>query len=526
MHLPGGPELEVVSPTGNRSPVSLQPLPFHIGRQPDNHLVLRDNRASRSHARIIFEAGAFVVEDLKSRNGITVNGVKVERAVLQDSDIIGFGVEDSYELIFRGAGGSSINTTPATSLRRLRSILEVARSLTGALSTDHVLASLLEAALSVTQCERGFVLLREGPGLALRLGRDSFGRVLAESELAIPPDVLCTALSRRSDLLSMTLEGHGHILCVPLLRVSMAGGEETAVMGSVKDTVGLLYLDSRSQRADLSGNSRELLQSLAVEASMILENARLIEQERQKQRMEQELNLARTIQRDLLPDQFPSVGWFRACGISVSSAQVGGDYFDLMPLAEDRWAAVMADVSGKGVSSALLAAFLQGVFLVATGETTSAARVLARVNQFLLARTSGEKYATLVLATMDRAGRLVWVNAGHCRPLLWRRSGEVFELRSAGLPVGMLEEATWEIYRHQLAPGDILVLYTDGCSEARNPSGQMFGVERVGHSLITHGPLGARAVAEGLAQDVNTFAAGAEQSDDLTILVVEYRGDE
>ena len=524
MDLADVPVIEVVSPSGNRSPVPLEPVPFLIGRQADNHLVLRDNRASRSHARIVWDAGEYVVEDLNSRNGITVNGEKRERAQLKEGDVIGFGVEDSYELIFRTAGQEN-TIAPATGLRRLRSILEVARTLTGALSTDHVLASLLEAALNVTQCERGYVLLREGDGLAMRIGRDAAGMILTEDQLAVPRDVLCRALERRSELLSMTLDGHGHIVCVPLLRVSMAGGEETAMLGTVKDTVGLLYLDSRGMRADLSGTSRELLQSLAVEASMILENARLIEQERLKLRMEQELDLARTIQRDLLPDHFPESGWFRAWGVGISSAQVGGDYFDLLPVGDERWAAVMADVSGKGVSSALLAAFLQGVFLVATGETTSAARVMERVNRFLLARTNGEKYATLVLLTMDRMGRLVWVNAGHCRPLLWRRTGEVFELQSAGMPVGMLEEATWEIYRQQLEPGDTLVMYTDGCSEARDRKGDMFGVRRVGESLLRHAADGARAVAEGLCRDVDAFAHGEAQADDLTVLVVEYRGD-
>jgi len=499
-------------------------VPFLIGRQADNHLVLRDNRASRSHARIVWESGEYVVEDLQSRNGITVNGDKCERAKLKEGDVIGFGVEDSYELVFRTAGQGN-TVAPATGLRRLRSILEVARTLTGALSTDHVLASLLEAALSVTQCERGYVLLREGDGLAMRIGRDAAGMVLSEDELAVPRDVLCRGLERRTELLSMTLDGHGHIVCVPLLRVSMAGGEETAMLGTVKDTVGLLYLDSRGIQADLSGTSRELLQSLAVEASMILENARLIEQERLKLRMEQELDLARTIQRELLPDQFPTTGWFRAWGVGISSAQVGGDYFDLLPIGDERWAAVMADVSGKGVSSALLASFLQGVFLVATGETTSAARVMERVNRFLLSRTKGAKYATLVLVTVDRAGRLVWVNAGHCRPLLWRRTGEVFELQSAGMPIGMLEEATWDIYRQQLEAGDMLMMYTDGCSEARDQKGDMFGVRRIGESLLRYAPEGARAVAEGLCRDVDAFANGEEQADDLTVLVVEYRGE-
>ena len=523
MGTPGVPELEILAPTGGRKTVPLEPLPYRMGRQEDNQLVLRDNRASRHHARIVFEAGQYWVEDLNSRNGVTVNGQKVARAALVDGAVLGFGVEDSYTLVFRARNGAE-GAAPAAGLRRLRSVLEVARTLTGSLSTDHVLASLLEAAMSVTGCERGFVLLREGRRLELRIGRDSAGLVLGEGDLTAPPDVLCAALESRRELLSMTVEGYGQVVCVPLLRVSMAGGEETAVLGSAREAVGLLCLEAGAGRADLAGLGGELLQSLAVEASMILENARLIVQERLKERMERELDLARTIQRDLLPERFPSTGWFRACGLSVSSAQVGGDYFDLMELGEERWAAVLADVSGKGVSSALLAAFLQGVFLAATGESTSAAAVLERVNQFLLRRTNGEKYATLVLVTVDREGRLVWVNAGHCRPLLWRRTGEVFELRAAGLPVGMLEEATWETYRQQMEPGDVMLLYSDGCSEARNGAGEMFGVGRVGEVLREYAGRGAQAGVSGLRGAGEAFAGGEARGADWTVLVVEYCG--
>lgn len=520
-------QLEVRPPSGNRTTVPLEPLPFLIGRQADNHLVLRDNRASRTHARILWDSGTYVVEDLKSRNGITVNHQRVERAALRNGDVIRFGVEDSYELVFRSEEQSnSLTSPPAGRLRRLRSLLEVARTMKGSLGIDHILDSLLESALAVTGCERGFVLLREGGRLDLRLGRDAHGAMLGDEDLRIPREVLRLSLERRTDLLAMTLEEYGQIVCVPLVRVAMtAAGEETALLGSVKDTAGLLFLESHGSRADLSGVNRELLQSLAVEASVILENARLLEQERERKKLEQDLQLARMIQRDLLPDQFPQGSWLRASGFSLTSAQVGGDYYDFLPTSEDRWAAVLADVSGKGVSSALLAAFLQGVFVSSIHEVTPATQVLDRINRFLLSRTGGEKYATLVLVTLERHGRIVWVNAGHCRPLLWRRSAEVFELDGAGMPVGMLEEARWDAYQQHLEPGDVLLLFTDGCSEAQNPSGEMFGTRRIGQCLAAYAPLGAEAVTQGLKAAVEAFEQNRMRNDDLTVLVLEYRGE-
>ena len=149
------------------------------------------------------------------------------------------------------------------------------------------------------------------------------------------------------------------VICVPLVRIRAGQGDATSVIAAANDTVGVLYMDSKISAADLAGGNRELLQTLAIEASTVLENARLLEEERGKRLMEEELNLARSIQQSLLPRALPTDGWLRACGSSLASREVGGDYFDAHPVHEDCWSAVVADVSGKGVSSALLASLLQ-----------------------------------------------------------------------------------------------------------------------------------------------------------------------
>ncbi len=199
--------------------------------------------------------------------------------------------------------------------------------------------------------------------------------------------VIQRALNRRRDLLSMHFDPLAEqgirpemsiaalelrsVVCVPLIQIRSGTSEETRVVASIEDTVGLLYMDSREAPADLSAGNRELLQTLAIEASTILENARLIEEERVKVRMEDELKIARDIQQGLLPAALPSDGWFRAAGSSLPSTQVGGDYFDVRQVSPDLWAAVVADVSGKGVSSALLASLLQGAFLMAAGASST-----------------------------------------------------------------------------------------------------------------------------------------------------------
>ena len=274
--------------------------------------------------------------------------------------------------------------------------------------------------------------------------------------------------------------------------------------------------------ADLSSGNRELLQTLAIEASTILENARLIEQERLKQRMEDELNIARDIQQGLLPATLPSEGWFRAAGSSWPSAQVGGDYFDVRRIDVNAWAAVVADVSGKGVSSALLASLLQGAFLMASGQSADIEPTMSHLNRFLLERARGEKYATVFYCTVTAAGLLSYSNAGHCAPFLVSPGGRLRMLNTTGMPVGMLEDAEFQVVQLQLERGDKLVIYSDGFTEAENAAGEFFDTERLRACLRENAALGALELHKVLVSTLDAFVDGGVVRDDITALVLEY----
>ncbi len=532
--------LDVKPPGAASFRVPLEPLPFNIGRSPENQLVLRDNRTSRNHAIIRQEGTDFIVEDAGSRNGIEVNGLKEQSHVLRHGDVIRFCVDDSYELTFV----DDVPVTLATQahhggLRKLRSMLEVARSMQGALSIDQVLTSVVDSALEITSSDRGFLLLTTADGLETRIARGAGGKPLAE-DLGIPSKVLHQALRSRSELLSMRFDSGVErldssivqlsvrsVVCVPLIKVRAGDMSETAMVGTIADSIGLLYLDSRRHNAELTANSRDMVQSLAIEASFVLENARLLEEERKKQKMDQEMRIAQTIQQDLLPaaDQYPKTGWLRAGGLSIPSRQVGGDYFDILPAGDDRFDIVMADVSGKGVSSALLASLLQGAFVMSTAEQLPGSVILDRLNRFLLGRTSGEKYATIFLASIYRDAPMRWANAGHCSPLLLRATGEVFELEPTGMPVGMLDIAQWKDAALSLRPGDLMALYTDGVSEAMNRRREMYGVERLVAALQTHRNLEMAQLTEAVRADIVEFTDGTAQADDLTLLILRYKPD-
>jgi phosphoserine phosphatase RsbU/P len=542
--------LLVLSPNGQRTRHILDASPYLVGRQTDSHLVLRDNRVSRQQAQFVSENGHWVLEDLNSRHGTWVNGQRIARHVLRNSDRIDFGVSDCYQLTYVAEKGdlhhildqfastSRSGDQPAGELAKLRSLVEVARALQNSLSTKEVLTAVVDAALSVTGCERGFLLLRKNGDLEVTVARDNHRKPLEASELRVPTTLIRRALASRRDLLSMDFDPFEEqgvrpemtvaalelrsVVCLPLIHIRSKSSEETGVASALESTVGLIYMDSRQAPADLSAGNRELLQTLAVEASTILENARLIEEERDKLRIDDELRIARDIQRSLQPPALPSEGWLRAAGSSTPSTQVGGDYFDVHSISEDTWAVVVADVSGKGVSSALLASLLQGTFLMASGDVAHMAPRMSRLNEFLLERAKGEKYATVFYCVVDASGLMNYTNAGHCSPLVVSPDGKLRSLPPNSLPVGMLEGSQFEVQQVQLLPGDKVVVYSDGLTEAQDAEGGFYGTERIRLVLKDCGSMTAGATHAALIRDLDRFTEGGSIPDDITALVIEY----
>jgi len=552
----GPASLVVVDPNGHRKRVPVDPIPFLIGRQPENHLILRDSRVSRSHARIVVENGAYVLEDIGSRHGTFVNGKRVTRKALENTDRVEFGAQDSYQLLFALDGAelkrlmeqvgvgeqAAAPLGVGSNLAKLRAILDLARTLQSSFSIDEVLASVVDTALTITGAERGFLLLRAvaGAELETRVARNRRGQNLRETDLRVPREVIRRALEQRRELLSMNFEPLGaeetrpensiadlelrSVICVPLVRIRAGQSNATSVLVTGNETVGVLYMDSRLLAADLAGGNRELLQTLAIEASTVLENARLLQEEQTKHQMEEELRLARTIQQSLLPGSLPGEGWLRASGSSLASHEVGGDYYDVTRVSSHCWSAVVADVSGKGVGSALLASLLQGALITATEHPEAMGHRMTRLNRFLLDRTGGEKYATVFYCLLHGDGRMYYVNAAHCPPMLVRANGERLELEASGTPVGLVETAEFAVVEQRLAAGDKIVIYSDGVTEAQNLEKRFFGKRRLREVVEAHAGHSCAAIHDAIQEAVAAFTEGAAQSDDITLVVLEFSG--
>ncbi len=553
--------LSVINPSGQRSRAVLNRSPFLLGRQSDNHLVLRDNRVSRVHCRISNEGGEYYIEDLNSRHGTYHNGQRMEdKVTLVHSDQVTFGFPDGYQIVFlreeneiESLNDEMTTTTNAVtaaataqgpaqgsgahSLAKLRTLVEVARAVQSSLSMREVLEAVVDAAISLTATERGFLLLKKGEDLTLEVSRDQQGNALSPDDLKVPARLIHRALKSRKELLSMHFDPHlagaeqadlsiealdlRSAVCIPLVRIKTGISSDT-MAGAQNETVGIIYLDSKVELADMSAGNREILQTLALEASTVMENARLLEQERQKQRLEEELRIARGIQRSLLPRHLPSEGWFRAAGSSIASEQVGGDYYDVAEAGAEWWTIVVADVSGKGVSSALLAALLQGAFQIGPTEPAQIRSMFERLNRYVYERTEGEKYATIFYAAIRADGVMHWTNAGHCAPIRLSRNGAMEQLGPCALPVGILDVGEFSIRTGKLDAGDKLIIYSDGLSEAQSPDGRYFDHDHISRLLELTRELGANGVHSALAGAVEDFSGGLPQNDDMTLVVAEY----
>ena len=541
---------QIVDPDGQQTRQEISESPFRIGRHASNHLILRDARASRHHACVTSEHGDYVLEDLRSRHGVFVNGDRIGRKLLQDGDRVEFGFPDAFVLVFEKSGSrvaeiaeqltdlDLTNTGGAgASLARLRAVLEVSRALQNSFSVDGVLAAVVDAALVITQAQRGFLLTIEGDQLHFRCARDRKKGALRESDLLVPRNLIRKALDERANTFSMQFDPAADnpsqsalaldlksVVCIPLVRIRM-GTSLSAQKVTTGDTIGVLYLDSRSELRDMALGNRELLETLGIEASTVLENARLLEEERARQHTQEELAIARGIQQSLLPNDLPQTGWLRAAGHSMPSREVGGDYYDAIRFDPQTWGVVVADVAGKGVSSALVASLLQGAFLAMAENPESLGHTLARLNTFFLERTQGHKHATLFCAMIEAHGAIRFINAGHCAPILVPLDAAPELLPATSPPVGLLEGVAFEHQDRQLQAGDRLVIYTDGLTDARNVEGKFFTVERLVTLVRTQADRPCALLHQAILDGLDAFTGGVEQGDDLTLVVLEYRPD-
>jgi phosphoserine phosphatase RsbU/P len=533
----GTPKLEVSDTRGRRVVPLDKPL-FRIGRRHESELQISSTEVSREHAEIEKnDSGRWLLRDRNSRYGTFANDKPITEHLLDHGDRIRLGRSGGAELVFLlddTTPAHGAQTSAIIDFRQIASLLDSLRAMGSARVLDEVLALVMDSAIEVTGAERGFIMLAASAGspLEFKIGRAS-GRVplsgrLFDTSQKIPQQVFATGQemivadlmdgSHAGQHLGTVALGIRHVLCAPLRVVRYVDRAEAA---PAQQQIGVLYLDSREKGRLLSSMTRHALEAFATEAAAAIESARLYREAAEKSRLERELELAAEIQRALLPPALQSGEHFDVASRSIPCRAIGGDFFDYFSFRDDEFGFVLGDVAGKGPSAALLTAMIQGIFAAQVGQAASAAELMTSVNESLIRRALQSRFATVFYGTLSRTGQLTYSNAGHNPPVLLTRAG-VRRLETGGLILGLFAQATYEQETVQLEPGDIIVVFSDGVTEALNAEGVEFGEHQLLACLQKNRGCTPEELLDHLLSAVSNFAAGAAQHDDVTALVLRY----
>jgi serine phosphatase RsbU (regulator of sigma subunit) len=376
--------------------------------------------------------------------------------------------------------------------------------------------------------------LRAGPGdvLVFKRARGRGHATLPGGSFAtsrkIPEEVFRTGEPRIvADLLDGDLAnvhmgtvalGIRNVLCVPLRLVRYLDRAEAV---GEERRIGVLYLDSREKGSLLSSSTRTALETLATEAAVAIENARLYRETMEKARMEQEMRIAAEIQQALLPKAGRVGAYYRAAASSLPCRSIGGDFYDYVDLSDGSFGFALGDVAGKGPPAALLSAMMQGIFAAQAATSDPPSETIGRVNLALYRRGIESRFVTLMYGALYPDGRLTYCNAGHNPPLIVGNGG-FRRLECGGPIVGLFEGASYEEETVQLAKGDWLIVFSDGVSEALSATGEEYGEGRILSCVQQNLDADPQRLLEALFTNVREFARGAAQSDDITAMVLRY----
>ena len=314
--------------------------------------------------------------------------------------------------------------------------------------------------------------------------------------------------------------GIRHVLCTPLRLVRYV---ERAEERTEDKMIGVLYLDSRERGALRSATARTSLDTLSTEAAVAIENARLYRQALEQAKLEQELKVAAAIQRALLPAAGRTGAFFTVAGASMPCRAVGGDFFDYVDLPSGQFGFIVGDVAGKGSPAALLAAAALGMFSAEPMYQPNAGPLLVGLNRGLLRRAVEARFLTTFYGMLGADGTLNYSNGGHNAPVLVE-AHSMRRLETGGVVLGLLDQATYEEERLALKPGDLIVAFSDGVSEARNEAGEEFADQRLLDAIATHRTEKPQELLDSLLAEVRAFCGHASPNDDVTMVIVRYDG--
>ena len=532
-----------------------------LGRHPNCTIQLNSNTVSRRHAQVVKDGDQYYVEDLQSGNGTFVNGQKIEgRTLLKHEDRIKLGPillryeseatpaapstpppqvapvaapevpggavdfeEDDSEGTMTILGDTgNIDVLEVQPETKLKAVLEISRSLAGTLELESLLPKILDTLFGIfPHADRGCILLkdastgqmiprafkhrREGEDATVKLSRTIVNKVLSEKTGILSADATSDAQFEASESISSL--AIRSMMCVPMLGLD---GEPT----------GIINIDTQNAFNQFKNEDLDLLMAVAGQAALSYESSRLMEAFIQKQKQDNEMGIARNVQRAMLPESLPHVDGYEFYASYDSAQAVGGDYYDAFLLGDDKICLSFGDVAGKGVPGAIIMARISSCVQNTMAFTHDVGEAIVAINNHMCQNAVEGRFVTYVLIVIDlNKHELSLVNGGHMSPMILRTDGtiEEFDEDSIGLPIGVMDGYPYEVVNREIAPGETFVLFTDGVDEAMNPEGELYTLERM-RDFVQKSSRKADELGKALLADVRRHANGRPQNDDITIM--------
>ncbi len=570
---------DLIVRNGNREPdvVPLGALRITIGRSARNDICIPDPFASRVHAEVRRENGRYFLQDLGSANGTLYNGDLAEGTVpltsggriqIGETEIVfddglsgllasgGVVADEGNEPEATIIGNSNDRTTsgllqaiegartqppykndPGTIVAAaaparigqsdlLALISKVGVTLLASATLNETLQQVAALVFEAVPAERCLIMMRDeadgdlkvkvasvrnhqGEVGEIRVGRTVLNEVIDAGKSVLTSDAQGDPRFMSS---TMTMQGIRSVLAVPL--------------GVGEKVFGIIYADSPIAEAHFTEDHLKVLTTLASVAAIRVENARLIEEHLDQERLTRELQLAREIQQRFQPTSAPPVSGYELQGISFPCYEIGGDYYDFIQREDGRLIIALGDVSGKGTAAALLMSSLHAAIHAQASSNNSLSDTISIINRYLAANIPSNRFITLFYAELDpQTGALSFLNAGHNPPLIVRAAGTMEQLDSGGLPLGIMPDANFREGRTQLQHGDVLVIYSDGVSESTNPRGEEFGPARLYEAVASNLAATASGLRDCIEAAITKFAQGTPSADDITLVIVKRQGE-
>lgn len=538
-----------------------------LGRHPACTIQLDSNTVSRRHAQIIKDGHSYFVEDLGSGNGTFLNGKQIAgRTQLNHDDRIKLGpvllrfqtegssvlatpankapvprpkalAETSSEIDFvddeeddncieatmvGGVGGSPFGMLEVQPEAKLKAVLEITRSLAGTVDVKAICPKILDTLFGIfPQADRGCILLkdddtgklvpramkhrRQDEDASVKLSRTILNKVLNEKTGILSADAANDSQFSASESIS-SLSIHS-MMCVPML-------------GLDGEPMGVINIDTQNPLSQFRNEDLDLLMAVGGQAALSYDSARLMVTFMEKKKQDGEMEIARNVQRALLPSELPKAPGYEFYASYDAAQAVGGDYFDAMMLDKQKICLSFGDVAGKGVPGALIMARMSSCVQNTMQFVHEVAPAVEAINHHMCAAAVEGRFVTYVLIILDvTTHEMTLINAGHMSPIIRRADGSLFEFgdETVGVPIGVVDGYPFDVLSFKMEPGDLAVLFTDGVSEAMNPNGDLYTLEHL-RDFIKAGPKKADELGKALLQDVRRHANGRAQNDDITIM--------